>query len=88
MSSLEPLRDIDSDQLFRLFVDGRFQKRYRGWVGYEEKEPGSVSAMLEGLCYAVQNFDLAHELSAHYIVALHGKCMSNVKTRNPKNESW
>lgn len=86
MFSVKPLMDFDSKQLFRFFVDGRFHKKYRGWRGYEDNEPGSVKGMLNAYSYMIDNFDLGGGLKAGYIRDLHKACMSNVITKNPKSQ--
>jgi len=84
MSKLQALMDFDQKQLFRFFVDGRFHKKYRGWRGYEENEPGSVKGMLNAYCCMLDNFDLSAGLKAGYIRNLHKACMFNVITKNQK----
>ena len=85
MRSLEVLRQFDPAQLFRLFVDGRFHKKYRGWRGYEENEPGSVRGMLNGMSLMLDYFDLSGGLCTTYIADLHRACMLNVTSKNPKS---
>lgn len=86
MSSVEPLKQLDTRQLFRLFVDGRFQnkKQYQGWVGYEKKEPGSVQAMLNALTYMVENLFHPEGLRGTYLRELHRIAMFNVTTPNQR----
>ena len=81
MASVDFLKSFDSRQLFRLFVDGRFHTKYRGWKGYEEHEPGSVAGMLKGYCTALDNFDLSGGVTLDYIKSIHKACMSDVKVR-------
>jgi len=83
VASIEYLRNFDQAQLFRFFVDGRLQKRYKGWLGYEGREPGSVQAMLNGFACMVDNLQLQHLLSCTYLRNLHRICMLHVKTANP-----
>lgn len=83
--SLDALRRFDPAQLFRLFVDGRFHKKYEGWVGYEAGERGSVQALLDGLSLMVDRFDLSAGLETTYLLALHKTCMAGVHTRNLKS---
>ncbi len=85
MSSIHLLKRFDPAQLFRLFVDGRFQKKYAGWVGYEAREPGSVKAILNGLEFVLDNFDITSGLHSVYLRELHKTCMSGVQTQNPKS---
>lgn len=85
MHSLAVLKQFDPAQLFRFFVDGRFHKKYRGWRGYEDNEPGSVRGMLAGMALMLDYFDLAGGLCTTYIVDLHRTCMLNVTTKNPKS---
>ena len=35
MSGIHYLKQFDKVQLWRLFIDGRYHKKYDGWVGYE-----------------------------------------------------
>jgi len=76
---------FDSKQLFRFFVDGRFHKKYRGWVGYEKNESGSVQGILDAYCLMLDNFDLATGLTSIYIKNLHASCMAGVITKNKKS---
>src|SRR5215213_863188 len=85
MSSLHLLKAFDSSQIFRFFVDGRFQRKYRGWLGYEEREPGSIQAMLDGYGFMLDNFNLNQGLRAVYLIDLHRACMNGVRTQNPKS---
>lgn len=85
MSPMHQLKAFDPDQLFRLFVDGRFHVKYQGWVGYEAGERGSVQALLNGLAFMLANFDVRSGLSAPYLLDLHKVCMLNVETRNLKS---
>lgn len=81
---LEALAKMDARQLFRLFVDGRLQRNYRGWQGFEAREPGSVSAMLNGLQYAVEHFEEAGLLTGRHLARVHHACLDNVFTNNPE----
>ncbi len=86
MASIEYLQQFDPAQLFRFFVDGRFQKasKYNGWVGYDAREPGSVQAMLNGFSYMLDNLHSPQGITAYYLCNLHRICMFNVRTGNPK----
>lgn len=85
MSSMHYLKQFDKAQLWRLFVDGRFHKKYRGWLGYEEGERGSVQALLNGLAFMLDHFDLSRGLSSTYLLDLHKVCMFNIETSNLKS---
>lgn len=85
MSTFHLLQQFDAAELFRLFVDGRFHKKYDGWVGYEAGERGSVQALLNGLAHMVDNFDLSAGLRATYLLDLHKVCMIGVQTKNLKS---
>jgi hypothetical protein len=85
MSTIHLLKAFDKSQLFRFFVDGRFQRKYRGWVGYEEGEPGSVQAMLDGYAFMLDNFELTGSLRGVYLLDLHKVCMRGVRTKNQKS---
>jgi len=84
MSNLRALLNFDKRQIFRFFVDGHFWKKYRGWLGYEEREPGSVQGMLNGFSYIMDNFDLSSGVSAGYLKGLHKACSFGVLMKNPK----
>ncbi len=71
--------------MFRFFVDGRFHKKYDGWIGYENGEKGSVQAMLNGFAYMMDNFDLTMGIRPGYLLELHKICMTGVQTQNPKS---
>lgn len=85
MSGINYLKLFDKRQLFRFFVDGRFHKKYDGWVGYEAGERGSVKALLGGLSFILENFDISDGISSHYLVKLHKVCMLGVETKNLKS---
>jgi UDP-N-acetylmuramoyl-tripeptide--D-alanyl-D-alanine ligase len=76
---------FDHRQLFRFFVDGRFQQSYRGWSGYEANEPGSATGIMNAYCLVFDNFDLYQGLTSRYIQNLHRTCMANVITKNKKS---
>jgi len=85
VSSIHLLKAFDKSQLWRFFVDGRFQKKYDGWVGYEAGERGSIQALLNGFSYMLDHFDLSSGLNATYLRELHKICMLNVETSNLKS---
>jgi len=85
MSKFRYLKDLDKSQFWRLFVDGRFQKKYDGWVGYEAGERGSVQALLNGFSFMIDNFDISNGLEATYLRELHKVCMLSVETTNLKS---
>lgn len=84
VSSRRIFKEFDKNQLFRFFVDGRFQKKYEGWVGYEAGEPGSVQSLLNGFSFMMNNFDLTAGLESCYLLDLHKVCMTGVQTKNLK----
>jgi UDP-N-acetylmuramoyl-tripeptide--D-alanyl-D-alanine ligase len=79
------LKSFDRAQLWRLFVDGRFQKKFGGWVGYEEGERGSVQSWLNAFAYMLDHFDLSSGLQATYLRELHKRAMLSVETSNLKS---
>ena len=85
MSKLKYLKEFDKSQLWRFFVDGRFHKKYDGWVGYEAGERGSIQALLNGFSFMIDNFDLSGGLKATYLRELHKVCMLSVETTNLKS---
>lgn len=85
MATMKYLKEFDKKQLFRFFVDGRFHKKYDGWVKYDEREKGSVQAMMNGFSYMMDNFNRQESgLNAMYLLQLHRVCMIHVETMNPK----
>jgi len=85
VNGLKYLKDFDKSQLWRFFIDGRFHKKYNGWVGYEEGEKGSIKSLLNGFLFMLENFDLSNGLKATYIRQLHKECMFGVQTKNKKS---
>lgn len=85
MSAMHYLKNFDKSQFWRFFVDGRFQKKYNGWVGYEAGERGSVQALLNGFSFMLDNFDISGGLRATYLRELHKVCMLSVETTNLKS---
>lgn len=85
MASVDYLKQFDKRQLFRFFVDGRFHKKYDGWVKYDEREKGSVQAMMNGFSFMMDNLHRQESgLNAMYLLQLHRVCMLHVETTNPK----
>ncbi|WP_320035228.1 Mur ligase family protein [Halarcobacter sp.] len=78
MDGITALKQIDKKQLWRLFIDGRFHKKYRGWTGYENQESGSTQGMINAYTHMLENFDLSKGVSCHYLRNLHHICMFNV----------
>lgn len=85
MSGIHYLKQFDKTQLWRLFIDGRFHKKYNGWVGYEAGERGSIQALLNGFSFMLDHFDLSNGLKATYLRELHKVCMLSVETTNLKS---
>ncbi|RLA74265.1 MAG: hypothetical protein DRG78_21505, partial [Epsilonproteobacteria bacterium] len=85
MSKLKYLKQFDQSQYWRFFVDGRFQKKYDGWVGYEAGERGSIQALLNGFSFMIDNFDISGGLRATYLRELHKITLLNVETSNLKS---
>ena len=85
MASMHYLKAFDKSQFWRFFVDGRFQKKYNGWVGYEAGERGSVQALINGFSFMMDNFDVSSGLKATYLRELHKVCMLSVETTNLKS---
>ena len=85
MSGIHYLKKFDKSQFWRFFVDGRFQKKYDGWVGYEAGERGSVQALLNGFSFMMDNYDISGGLKATYLRELHKVCMFSVETSNLKS---
>lgn len=85
MTGMHYLKRIDPLQLFRLFVDGRYHKKYSGWIGYEQKEHGSVQAMLDGFSYMIDHFDLSAGLNSEYVRQLQQICLQGVEDRHEKS---
>jgi UDP-N-acetylmuramoyl-tripeptide--D-alanyl-D-alanine ligase len=85
MARVDYLKKFDKRQLFRFFVDGRFHRKYDGWVKYEEREKGSVQAMMNGFSFMMDNLHNQESgLNAMYLLQLHRICMIHVETTNPK----
>jgi ankyrin repeat protein len=63
------LTKIPQDELWRIFVDGIFWHQQNGWIGYENREPGSLQACFNGLSFIMstleQKIDLAYIQKIH-----------------------
>ncbi|RJX23807.1 MAG: hypothetical protein C4563_01170 [Desulfobulbus sp.] len=79
VASIEYLQKFDKAQFFRFFVDGRFQKKYNGWIGYEARERGSVQALLNGFSFMLDNLQSPTGLRCPYLLQLHRTCMLHVQ---------
>jgi hypothetical protein len=77
-SVLNQLHNYPENELYRLVVDGRLHAKETGWLGYEEREAGSLKAMFNGLGYALTNLSDT-QLTVDYIQKLHRICTTNVK---------
>jgi len=84
-SGIKYLKEFDKLQLWRFFVDGRFQKKYNGWVGYEAGERGSIKALINAFKYMIENFDISYGLKTTYLRELHKRAMLAVETTNLKS---
>ncbi|MGB5791611.1 Mur ligase family protein [Poseidonibacter sp.] len=86
MARIDYLKKFDKRQLFRFFVDGRFHKKYDGWVKYDEREKGSVQAMMNGFSFMMDNLHRQENgLNAMYLLQLHRICMIHVESTNYKS---
>ncbi|CAM3045539.1 ankyrin repeat-containing protein [Legionella steigerwaltii] len=81
------LKSYPPEQIWRLFVDGRFWSKENGWHGYESRERGSINAALESLCSIALQVDKAgekFELSVDLIKDIHKKCGRKVEELEDK----
>ncbi|MCE0724402.1 Dot/Icm T4SS effector AnkN/AnkX/LegA8 [Legionella resiliens] len=82
------LKAYPPEEIWRLFVDGRFWSKENGWQGYESRERGSLNAALESLCSIALQVDTAgegFELSVDLIKEIHKKCGKKVEELQDKN---
>ncbi|MBI2784857.1 MAG: ankyrin repeat domain-containing protein [Legionella longbeachae] len=81
------LKKYPMEQLWRLFVDGRFWSKQNGWEGYEEREKGSLSAGLESLMlFSLQANDTKNfTITVELIKSIHARCGKNVEELQEKN---
>lgn len=84
-AAVQTFAAFDPRQLFRFFVDGRFHKKYKGWVGYEDNEAGSVKGILDAYTLMLTRFEAATPLNTGFIRDLHIACMAGVSTKNRKS---
>lgn len=75
---LTELTKYNSTELYRLVVDGRFHKKQQGWVGYYQREPHSIEAVLNSLALAITNLEDTN-LTEEYIIELHKRCIEKVE---------
>lgn len=79
------MQAFDRRQWFRLFIDGRLQRGYAGWRGYENNEPGSVQGMLNAFAYLLDHLHRSADLDVPYLLELHRQCMQGVRSKNRKS---
>ncbi|HHF7374989.1 Dot/Icm T4SS effector AnkN/AnkX/LegA8 [Legionella bozemanae] len=82
------LKAYPPEEIWRLFVDGRFWSKENGWHGYESRERGSINAALESLCSIALQVDKKgedFELSGDLIKDIHKKCGRKVEELQDKN---
>lgn len=75
---LEQLQSYPKEELYRFIVDGRLHAQENGWLGYEERQPGSLKAAFNGLGYALTNLSDT-QLTITYLQELHKICTTNVE---------
>ena len=56
-------------ELYRLVVDGDFHGTQKGWMGYESREPGCLTAFFDALQFINQND--GKPLTKEYIQTIH-----------------
>ncbi|WP_367607431.1 ankyrin repeat domain-containing protein [Legionella sp. W05-934-2] len=87
LPGLTYLANYPTKDLWRLFVDGRFWAKEKGWEGYEKREAGSLSAGLESLFYfamkANETKDFA--ISVELIKEIHARCGKGVTELEDKS---
>lgn len=82
------LQAYPPEQIWRLFVDGRFWSKENGWHGYESREKGSINAALESLCSMALYVDKAgekFELNVDLIKDIHKRCGRKVEELEEKS---
>ncbi|CDZ79105.1 Phosphocholine transferase AnkX [Legionella massiliensis] len=79
------LKAYPQEEIWRLFVDGRFWVKENGWHGYESREPGSLNAALESLCSSALEVEDDFELSVDFIKSIHRKCGRKVEELEDKS---
>ncbi|HHT0591965.1 TPA: hypothetical protein ACTXXA_000518 [Legionella anisa] len=88
LPGLHFLKAYPPEEIWRLFVDGRFWSKENGWRGYESREKGSLNAALESLCsiaLQVNTEGEGFELSVALIKDIHKKCGRKVDALQDKN---
>jgi hypothetical protein len=70
---------IDRSEYWRLYVDGDKQRKQneKGWVGYEEREPGCIEGMHKAFLHMLDNWK--EPLTIREITAIHDIALSSIK---------
>ncbi len=71
-SHIEYLKQVPQNELYRFIVDGYLHKNEYGWLGYANREEGSVDAAFNGLTLAFSDLNLL--MSTQYIQKMHYAC--------------
>lgn len=77
LQGLMHLHKYPPTELYRLFVDGMFHKEQKGWKGYEDREPGSLTACFKGLSIAIKHIE-DKTLNIDLIKEIHKACTTKV----------
>lgn len=72
--------DISILEAWRLFIDGRKQKKENGWRGFEIREPGYLSSICKCMAYALSRMN--DEIDVNFIQELHKLALENVANTN------
>ncbi|KTD33718.1 ankyrin repeat-containing protein [Legionella nautarum] len=80
IESLRILSQFPIENIWMLAVDGKFYEK-EGPLGFENREKGSVQAVLNALLESLQK--LGEPLSVADIQRIHTRCMTDVPSRNP-----
>jgi hypothetical protein len=75
------MKAIPKEELYRLVVDGRFHAKEKGWVGYENREPGCLKSFFDAFLFICQ--DTEAPLTVEYIQTIQALC-SDFKS----NTNW
>lgn len=66
-------------QYFRLVTSGKLHCQDKGWLGYEQREPGSIPALFDAFAYMLDYLELPEGLSVPYLMQLHKVVQSGVR---------
>jgi len=82
-ASIDDIKMIPPQELYRLIVDGQFHKEQKGWLGYAKREPNCLPACFNALELFAFGDITDPSISVELVKNIHKSTTENVKQLNP-----